>query len=270
MLQLVFCVLLSAGLLLLALMLGLSVRTRAASRCARRAGVVGRAARARGADRPPRPARRDLGRGRGGAAGALRRRVDRRRCAPRWTPTRGCWRRIEPTADAARGLPRPSATSRRRSPRSISRCGTTRRAGRRRRSRTLIDPRAVGAVPVNATIGAEDRAGAAAAAAAAARHGLPLREGQGRGRRRRRAPRRRPRRRRAGGRRSASTPTAPGRRRRRRSRTSARSAPVGLELCEEPVHGVDALRAVRARDAGADRDGRDARARRPAPPTPSA
>ena len=30
----------------------------------------------------------------------------------------------------------------------------------------LIDPRAVGAVPVNATIGAEDRAGAAAAAAA--------------------------------------------------------------------------------------------------------
>ena len=38
-------------------------------------------------------------------------------------------------------------------------------------------------------------------------------------------------------------------------------APVGLELCEEPVHGVEALRAVAGADAGADRDGRDARAR---------
>ena len=47
-------------------------------------------------------------------------------------------------------------------------------------------------------------------------------------------------------------------------------APVGLELCEEPVHGVEALRAVAARVAGADRDGRDPRARRPAPPSSSA
>ena len=35
-------------------------------------------------------------------------------------------------------------------------------------------------------------------------------------------------------------------------------APVGIELCEEPVHGVEALRAVRGAVAGADRDGRDA------------
>ena len=77
-------------------------------------------------------------------------------------------------------------------------------------------------MPVNATIGAEDRAGAAAAAARAVRDGLPLREGQGRHRRRRRPARRRARRGRAATSASASTPTAPGGRPRRRSRTCAR------------------------------------------------
>ncbi len=109
----------------------------------------------------------------------------------------------------------------------------------------LIDPRAVGAVPVNATIGAEDRAGAAAAAAAAARDGfrcVKVKVGIGDD---------------AGawppcarrsGRRSASawTRTAPGARSRSRWRRLRALEPVGLELCEEPVHGVDALREVQA------------------------
>ena len=72
-----------------------------------------------------------------------------------------------------------------------------------------------------------------------------MREGQGRPRRRRRPARGGAR----GGRptrwRSGSTPTAPGRRPRRRSPTCARSRPSGIELGEEPVHGVEALRALR-------------------------
>ena len=57
-------------------------------------------------------------------------------------------------------------------------------------------------------------------------------------------------------------------------RTITALAPAGLELVEEPVHGLVELRAVRDRVAGADRDGRDRRRRRApwprARPTPSA
>ena len=70
-------------------------------------------------------------------------------------------------------------------------------------------------------------------------------QGQGRDRRRRRAGSRRCGRRSGRGWRSGSTPTAPGRST-RRSPSLRALAPVGIELAEEPVHGVEALRAVRA------------------------
>jgi L-alanine-DL-glutamate epimerase-like enolase superfamily enzyme len=109
----------------------------------------------------------------------------------------------------------------------------------------LIDPRAVGAVPVNATIGAEDRSGAAAAAAAAARAGfrcVKVKVGIGDDAGRLAAVR------------AAVGPEVG-------IRIDANGAwgtpelalanlralaPVGLELCEEPVHGVEELREVRA------------------------
>jgi L-Ala-D/L-Glu epimerase len=110
---------------------------------------------------------------------------------------------------------------------------------------TLIDPRAVGAVPVNATISADDRSGAATAAAEAARQGfrcVKVKVGVGDDAGRLAAVR------------AAVGPEVG-------IRIDANGAwdtpeyalanlralePVGLELCEEPVHGVDALRAVRA------------------------
>ena len=110
---------------------------------------------------------------------------------------------------------------------------------------TLIDPRAVGAVPVNATISADDRAGAASAAAEAARNGfrcVKVKVGVGDDAGRLAAVR------------AAVGPEVG-------IRVDANGAwetpeyalanlralePVGLELCEEPVHGVEALRAVRA------------------------
>jgi L-alanine-DL-glutamate epimerase-like enolase superfamily enzyme len=110
---------------------------------------------------------------------------------------------------------------------------------------TLIDPRAVGAVPVNATIGADDRAGAASAAADAARRGfrcVKVKVGVGDDAGRLAAVR------------AAVGPEVG-------IRIDANGAwetpeyalanlralePVGLELCEEPVHGVEALKAVRA------------------------
>jgi L-alanine-DL-glutamate epimerase-like enolase superfamily enzyme len=110
---------------------------------------------------------------------------------------------------------------------------------------TLIDPRAVGAVPVNATISADDRAGAASAAAEAARQGfrcVKVKVGVGDDAGRLAAVR------------AAVGPEVG-------IRVDANGAwetpeyalanlralePVGLELCEEPVHGVEALRAVRA------------------------
>ena len=109
----------------------------------------------------------------------------------------------------------------------------------------LIDPRAVGSVPVNATIGAEDRAGAASAAAEAARNGfrcVKVKVGVGDDAGRIAAVR------------AAVGPEVG-------IRIDANGAwdtpeyalanlralaPAGLELCEEPVHGVEALRAVRA------------------------
>jgi L-alanine-DL-glutamate epimerase-like enolase superfamily enzyme len=109
----------------------------------------------------------------------------------------------------------------------------------------LIDPRAVGSVPVNATIGAEDRAGASAAAAAAARDGfrcVKVKVGIGDDAGRVAAVR------------AAVGPEVG-------IRVDANGAwetpdlalanlrvlaPAGIELCEEPVHGVEALRAVRA------------------------
>lgn len=109
----------------------------------------------------------------------------------------------------------------------------------------LIDPRAVGSVPVNATVGADDRAGAASAAAEAARNGfrcVKVKVGVGDDAGRLAAVR------------AAVGPEVG-------IRIDANGAwetpeyalanlralePVGLELCEEPVHGVEALRAVKA------------------------
>jgi L-alanine-DL-glutamate epimerase-like enolase superfamily enzyme len=108
----------------------------------------------------------------------------------------------------------------------------------------LIAPDALDAVPVNATIGAEDRAGAARAAAAAARAGfrcVMVLVGVGDD----------------AGRVAAVRAAAPGLAIRvdangawatpREALANLRAlAPAGIELCEEPVHGVEALRAVRA------------------------
>lgn len=107
----------------------------------------------------------------------------------------------------------------------------------------LLHPHAAPTVPVNATLGAEDRAGAAAEAAAAVARGfgtLKLKVGVGDD----------------AGRVAAVRAAAPG----AVLRVDANGAwatpqealahlralePVGLELCEEPVHGVEPLRAVR-------------------------
>ena len=91
-----------------------------------------------------------------------------------------------------------------------------------------------------------------------ARGGLSLREAQGRHRRRRRPRRRRARGARAASRCCAWTPTAPGRRARRCATIEA-LAPAGLELVEEPVHGLAALRERARARRRADRDGRDRR-----------
>lgn len=102
-------------------------------------------------------------------------------------------------------------------------------------------------VPVNATIGAEDRAGAAAAAQRAAAAGFPcvkLKAGTGDD---------------AGRVAAVRAALGPGVALRLDAngawepdeavRMIAALAPAGLELVEEPVHGIDALRAVRARVA---------------------
>ena len=197
---------------------------------------------------------------RGRAAGALRRRVATARVARR---ARGLPRgaRGAATAWTAASCSTPAApptTSRRRWPPSTSRCGiapagaracpVADAAGRRRRSTQS---------PVNATIGAADRAGAAAAAAGARAAGfgcVKLKVGVGDD---------------AG--RVAAVRAALGPDVRLRLdangawsveeavRTIEALAPAGLELVEEPVHGLAALRAVRERVAGADRDGRDGR-----------
>jgi L-alanine-DL-glutamate epimerase-like enolase superfamily enzyme len=100
-------------------------------------------------------------------------------------------------------------------------------------------------IPVNALVGAEDRAGAAAAAAAAVEAGyrcVKVKVGVGDDAGRLAAVR------------AAVGPDVANRADANGAWGSPREAlanlralaPIGLELCEEPVHGVDALRAVRA------------------------
>ncbi len=109
----------------------------------------------------------------------------------------------------------------------------------------LLSDRLASSVPVNAVVGAEDRAGAAAAAAAAARDGfgcVKVKVGVGDD---------------AGRLAAVRAVVGPDVAIRADANGAWRSpdealahlralAPVGLELCEEPVHGVEALREVRA------------------------
>jgi L-alanine-DL-glutamate epimerase-like enolase superfamily enzyme len=110
----------------------------------------------------------------------------------------------------------------------------------------LLEPDAAEAVEVNATIGAEDRAGAAEAAARAAAEGfrcVKVKVGVGDDAGRVAAVR------------AAVGPEIAIRADANGAWASVDEAlanlralePSGLELCEEPVHGVEALRAVRAR-----------------------
>jgi L-alanine-DL-glutamate epimerase-like enolase superfamily enzyme len=109
----------------------------------------------------------------------------------------------------------------------------------------LLEPASIAAVPVNATIGAEDRARAADAAARAAADGfrsVKLKVGVGDDAGRVAAVRA------AVGPDVAIRVDANGA---WRSPAEALAnlralAPAGIELCEEPVHGVEALRAVRS------------------------
>ena len=127
----------------------------------------------------------------------------------------------------------------------------------------LISVEAARSIPVNATIGAEDRAGAAAAAAAAAQADfdtIKLKVGVGDDAGRLAAVRA------AIGPRVAIRVDANGAWDVDEAIASLRAlAPVGIELAEEPVHGVEALRAVRGGGRRAAGDGRDRGARR-APP----
>jgi L-Ala-D/L-Glu epimerase len=108
----------------------------------------------------------------------------------------------------------------------------------------LISVEAARSIPVNATIGAEDRAGAASAAAAAAQADfdtVKVKVGVGDDAGRLAAVRA------AVGPRVAIRVDANGAWEVEEAVASLRAlAPVGIELAEEPVHGVEALRAVRA------------------------
>jgi len=108
----------------------------------------------------------------------------------------------------------------------------------------LISVEAARSIPVNATIGAEDRAGAAAAAAAAAQaefDTIKLKVGVGDDAGRLAAVRA------AVGPRVAIRVDANGAWDIEEAVASLRAlAPAGIELAEEPVHGVEPLRAVRA------------------------
>ncbi len=108
----------------------------------------------------------------------------------------------------------------------------------------LISVEAARSIPVNATIGAEDRAGAAAAAAAAAQADfdtVKVKVGIGDDAGRLAAVRA------AIGPRVAIRVDANGAWDVDEAVANLRAlAPVGIELAEEPVHGVEALRAVRA------------------------
>ena len=108
----------------------------------------------------------------------------------------------------------------------------------------LLAPAPLPAVPVNATIGATDRAGASLAAAEAVARGfrcLKVKVGTGDDAGRLAAVRA------AVGPDVALRVDANGAWSVEEAIASLRAlAPVGIELCEEPVHGVEALRAVRA------------------------
>ena len=108
----------------------------------------------------------------------------------------------------------------------------------------LISVEAARSIPVNATVGAEDRAGAAAAAGAAAQADfdtVKVKVGVGDDAGRLAAVRA------AVGPRVAIRVDANGAWDVDQAVASLRAlAPVGIELAEEPVHGVEALRAVRA------------------------
>ena len=108
----------------------------------------------------------------------------------------------------------------------------------------LISVEAARSIPVNAVVGAEDRAGAAAAAAAAAQADfdtIKVKVGIGDDAGRLAAVRA------AVGPRVAIRVDANGAWDVDQAVASLRAlAPVGIELAEEPVHGVEALRAVRA------------------------
>ena len=108
----------------------------------------------------------------------------------------------------------------------------------------LISIEAARSIPVNATVGAEDRAGAAAAAAAAAQADfdtVKVKVGVGDDAGRLAAVRA------AVGPRLAIRVDANGAWDVDEAVASLRAlAPVGIELAEEPVHGVEALRAVRS------------------------
>jgi L-alanine-DL-glutamate epimerase-like enolase superfamily enzyme len=108
----------------------------------------------------------------------------------------------------------------------------------------LISVEAARSIPVNATVGAEDRAGASAAAAAAAEADfdtVKVKVGVGDDAGRLAAVRA------AVGPRVAIRVDANGAWEVDEAVASLRAlAPVGIELAEEPVHGIEALRAVRA------------------------
>ena len=177
----------------------------------------------------------------------------------RWTPTRRCCATRRAGAEPGELLA--ACAAERPLPQALAAIDLALwdRAGRRtgRPVAHLLAAGAATAVPVNATIGAEDRAGAAAAGRGGRGGGLRLREGQGRASATTRAgsPRcaRRP------GRtwRSASTPTARGSSPEEALANLRALAPTGIEYAEEPVHGIDGARRGAGGLARAGGDGRD-------------
>ena len=208
----------------------------------------GPVARSPAAARQARGGRRHRGLRRGGAACLLRRCHARRRA-------RGA--RGLPGAAVRRGRRRPRAAARR----VPARCGAS--AGPRGDR-----PRALGhggPTPARAGVAAArglDRVAGRGQrddrrcrsrrrrkrGGSSARSWISLPEGQGRAGRRRRPARRRAGRGRPARSRSASTPTAAGRCRRHARRLRALE-PVGIELCEEPVSGLEQIAAVAAETA---------------------
>ena len=186
-LQLVFCVLLSAGICWRAdggssrwSVARLRAARAAARRLGRRSPSASCCAVRLDAERRARRARR------GGAARALRRRAARARSGPRSTPTRRCSRprRARPRPSCSRPAG-PSATCPRRWPRSTSRCGTCagKRAGRPVAELISVEAGALGPGQRDDRRRGPRRRRGRGGGRRAGR--LRLREGQGRDRRRR-------------------------------------------------------------------------------------